>query len=284
MDTPANDLTVAMPTADDDPALVASAIDAAIAQPLANPLLIVDMSAGDAVQAVASARGQAVQYVRFAESRGAADSRNRILELAETRYVLCLDADTLPQAGWAAAMRSTFDRSPGVALVAARCVAIWPSGGRPPLFGTAPAADLLSLLDLGETPVDVPRVMGSSFALDRERVADIRFELRLGFGPHSRLAGEEVAFSEAVRRRGWRIRYEPRAVVGHHIGTARAHWRWMWRRGYRAGCEAALWERPLEPLPRRLSASDYAFLALVAPAMLAGRVASRLSPSAPLNN
>ena len=50
------------------------------------------------------------------------------------------------------------------------------------------------------------------------------------------------------------------------------------RRAYRAGMESVLWDRRLEPLPRSLSVADYAFLALISPAFLAGRLAGRMKP------
>jgi hypothetical protein len=52
-----------------------------------------------------------------------------------------------------------------------------------PLRGDDVGTGEQQLLDLGEQPLDAPRVMGSSFALDREGVADIRFESRFGSVP-----------------------------------------------------------------------------------------------------
>ncbi len=269
--TPAYDVTVAMPTLDDDPVVLAQALDAALGQGLANPITIVDMSLGDEVELVARERGEAVRLVRFRESRGVSDSRNRLLELVETRYALFLDADAVPSPGWAAAMRRRFDVDERAAVVGARCLPHWPTD--PPfLFDAAPAGDFLSFFDLGPEPLEVPRIMGTSYAVDRERLPPQPFPLDVGRAPGVLLAGEEVELCLVARREGWRVVYEPGAVVHHHVGARRANWRWMWRRVFVAGQESRRLRRRLEPLPRALGLRDLAFLAVVSPAFLGGKL------------
>jgi hypothetical protein len=90
-----------------------------------------------------------------------------------------------------------------------------------------------------------------------------------------RRAGEEVVFCLGVRAKGWRIRYEPRAVVGHQIPRSRATWPSMLRRVYAAGRESVYGPQRLEPLPRRLTAPDRLFLATIAPVFFAGRMAEQ---------
>jgi len=263
------DLTPAMVTCDDDPGFLAEALDATLAEGLAEPVVVVDMSRGDGVRGVCEERGAGVRYIAAPDSRGVSDSRNRAVHAIQTRYLLFLDADALPTDGWAAAMRGAFDRAEGVAIVGARCPARWTD--RPPrLFRTPLAGDFLSLFELGDEPLDVPRVMGTSYAIDLERVPADPFPLELGFGPDSRLAGEEVALCERARDDGWRIRYEPGAVVFHTIRPGRATWRSMFRRAFQAGQEARRLQGRLEALPRKPGPADRLFQALIAPAFVAG--------------
>jgi len=280
------DVTVAMPTADDDPKLVAAAIDAALAAGLAHPLVIVDSSRSDGVRAVAARRAESVRYV--AEQHAVSAARNRLLELADTRYVVFLDADALPEPGWAAALRRAFDALPDIAVVGARCVPIW-QGRHPRLFATRIAGDYLSLFDLGDAPLDVPRVMGTSYAIDVERCGPAPFPQDVP----GRRPSDEVMLCLAAHAAGWRIRYEPRAVVGHHIqapqsasaafrpgrasppGAPAATWRGMMRRVYAAGRESVYGPQHLEPLPRRLSFDDRLFRAMIAPAFVTGQLAAR---------
>lgn len=270
---PPTDVTPAMVTCDDHPGFLAEALDAAIGEGMPEPMLVVDMSRGDSVRRLCAARGDAVRYVAAPDSRGVSDSRNRAVARTHTRYLLFLDADALPQPGWATAMRGAFDRAERVAVVGARCPARW-TEPPPRLFRTAPAGDFLSLFDLGDEPADVPRIMGTSYALDLTRVPSDPFPLELGFSPGSPLAGEEVELCDRARRDGWRVRYEPAAVVFHTIRPGRATWRSMLRRAFHAGQEARRLGRRLEPLPRRWRAADRIFQLAIAPAFAAGMLLS----------
>jgi glycosyltransferase involved in cell wall biosynthesis len=263
------DITVALATFDDDPTLLARVLDAVSAEELESPALVVDMSRGDAIEALAATRPR-VRYVSYRASAGLSDSRNRIVDLTDTRYLLFVDADAVPVPGWAGAMRHGFVDD--VAIVGARCVPVFP-GRVPSLFGTAPALDLLGMFDLGDVPLTVPRIMGTSFAVDLERVPSRpAFSLDLGRRPGVLEGGEEIALCNAVRAAGWTVRYEPAAIVLHNVRPERASWRWMFRRARVAGAEARKAKGRLEPLPRRGRAGDYAFLAAIAPAYFAGRL------------
>lgn len=258
-----------MVTCDDHLGYLAEALDAVIGEGMAEPILVVDMSRGDGVRRVCAERGDAIRYVPARDSRGVSDSRNRVVAGARTRYLLFLDADAIPTPGWAAAMRGAFDQAERVAIVGARCPARWTD--RPPrLFRTALAGDFLSLFELGDQAIDVPRVMGTSYAIDLERVPPDPFPVELGIGPDSRLGGEEPALCERARRDGWRVRYEPRAVVFHTIRPGRATWPSMFRRAFHAGQEGRRLGRRLDPLPRPKRPADRLFQTAIAPAFVAG--------------
>lgn len=266
------DVTCAVATYDDDPLLFRRVLDAAVPQ-LERPVMVVDMSRGDAIRETAATR-PGVEYVGFRESSGLSASRNEALRRCPTRYLLFLDADAVPEPGWAEAMRAGFEED-RVAIVGARVVAEW-EGRRPFLFDTATAADWLSLFDLGDESREVPRVIGTSFALDRESLGDLRFDEALGRRPDQAIGQEEVAFMLAAADRGRSCWYAAGARVRHQIPASRARWRWMLRRASTAGRESRLPSaRELEPMPRTFTARDRAFRALVAPAFLAGRLARR---------
>lgn len=261
-----------MPTCDDDPRTLALALDAVVGEQLEQPAVVVDMSRGDAVRDVVETRAPSVRYVAYRESQGVSDSRNRLVELVETRYLLFLDADAVPRPGWALAMRRAFDQNDRVAVVGARCLPAWP-GKVPFLFESTPALDMLGMFDLGAEPRDVPRIMGTSYAIDRERLpTGSPFSPDIGRRPGSFLAGEEVDLCLRIKAAGWRISYEPGAVVEHHVRPERATWSWMLRRMFVAGQESARWSGRLEDLPRRQTLRDLVFLGLVSPWFLAGRL------------
>jgi GT2 family glycosyltransferase len=264
------DVTVAIPTFEGDPALLRRVFAAAVAQ-AHHAVVVVDMSRTDVVADAAADVG-GIELVRLRDSRGVSHSRNECVRRATTRYVLFLDSDAIPEPGWLEAMRAGFDE-PQVAVVGARIVPAWPRRP-PPLLDSVTARDWISMFDLGDEPLPVPRVMGTSYALDRERVADPPFDEALGRRPGVEVAHEEVQLALDATRAGWRCWYAPAAVVHHHIGRERTTWRFMVRRAFTAGREVRLHpDDGLEPLPRAaLTWRDHAFRALVAPAFLAGRL------------
>jgi GT2 family glycosyltransferase len=264
------DITVAIPTFEGDPALLRRVFEAATQQ-AQHLVLVVDMSRTDVVADAADAAG-GVDLVRFSESRGVSHSRNECVRRARTRYVLFLDSDAVPEPGWLDAMRAGFDQ-PCVALVGARVLPAWPRRP-PPLLDSVTARDWISMFDLGDEPRAVPRVMGTSYALDRERVGDAPFDEALGRRPGVAVAHEEVQLATDAARAGWRCWYAADAVVHHHIGRERTTWQFMLHRAFTAGREVALQpDEGLPPLPRPpLRWRDHAFRALVAPAFLAGRL------------
>jgi GT2 family glycosyltransferase len=264
------DVTIAIPTFEGDPALLRRVFEAASAQS-DRPVLVVDMSRTDVVAEAAAAAG-GVEVVRMPDSRGVSHSRNELVRRAGTRYVLFLDSDAVPEPGWRDAMRAGFEQ-PDVAIVGARVLPAWPR--RPPrLIDSATARDWISMFDLGDAPQPVPRVMGTSYALDRERVGDAPFDEALGRRPGVEVAHEEVQLALDAGRAGWRCWYAADAVVHHHIGRDRTTWRFMVRRAFTAGREIALWpDEGIAPLPRPpFTWRDHAFRALMAPAFLAGRL------------
>ncbi|MDQ6751711.1 MAG: glycosyltransferase [Actinomycetota bacterium] len=265
-------MTVGIPTCDDDPGVLSLALDAIAREPITHPPVIVDMSSTDRIAEIARARREPVRYVRCPESSGVAESRNRIVGLTETRYLLFLDADAVPRPGWAGALAGAFAGGERVALVGARIVPVWPHAA-PPLFTTKIGLELLGMLDMGLERCELPRVMGTSFAVDRERLPRVEpFRLDLGRRPGRLLAWEEVQLSLDVRAAGGAILYEPSATVEHHVRAERLSWRWMFRRVYAAGRETRRWPERLDSFPRPLTLRDRAFQLVTTPAFLAGRL------------
>ena len=270
-------VTIAMPTYNADEEIFRRVIDLALGgSPKDTPLVVVDMSTTDVVMRVCADAGERVRY-EWLESRGVSHSRNRCIELAETQLVAFLDSDAYAHPGWLDPLVAQLQGDGRVGVVGSKILpAFHAAPGR--LMHTVTASDWLSLLDLGEEPVDIPAVIGTSYALDRERVPDPPFDESRGRRPGVATAGEEVLLCMKARERGWRVVYEPRSVVDHDIPASRASWRWMWGRAYAAGQEDALWEGAGDFPRPRFGLADHAFRAAVAPSFIAGRLRARLRP------
>lgn len=232
-------------------------------------MIVVDMSRTSVV-ADACADVGGIDHVVLPDSRGVSQSRNEAVRRAETRHVLFLDSDAVPDPGWAKAMAAGFGEE-DVAIVGARVLPEWEQ--RPSLLlRSATASDWLSMFDLGPVAQTVPRVMGTSYAIDRERVSDPPFDEDLGRAPGVALGHEEVRLALDAQAAGWRCWYAADAVVRHDIPAARITWPGMLRRAYVAGQETRYESERLAPLPRDMRPADHLFRVLMASPFLLGRL------------
>jgi glycosyltransferase involved in cell wall biosynthesis len=215
------------------------------------------------------------EHVRVAPGTALGGARQTGTDRSGARYVAYLDSDAIPRAGWFAALRDAVAVD-GVGVAGGPVLPRWPAARVPPLFRAQPAYDFLSMLDLGASALDMPRVLPGNMAVDRKEVGERVFSAERGRTAGDLVGAEETAMMTEYVRSGGRIVYAPGAVVDHATRAERLTWRWMWRRVEAAGREAGMLGESLEPLPRRFGARDYAFLAAVAPAYYAGRIRHRL--------
>jgi GT2 family glycosyltransferase len=263
------DMTLALPTYNDEPSVLRTVLKSATAEPVAAPVIVVDMSTDDRVRRVCGEFGKRISYHHYPESTGVSASRNRCAALASTRYVTLLDSDVRPTQGWLAPLAEAL-HNPDVAVVASRILPQW-EAPPPHLFKSRAAAPLLSIFDLGDHTIDVLRVIGGSYAFDRELVSDPPFDPALGRKPGDPLGLEENVLCEEARANGFRVVYVADSVVHHMIPKERLTWRFMWGRARVMGRERRLAGRPA-PNPGRPSRTrtDKIFLLAIAPAVLSG--------------
>lgn len=262
------DMTLVMPTYNDEPSTLRVVLKAAASEPIEPPIIIVDMSTDDRIRHVCNEFGDRVSYHHYPESTGVSDSRNRCVALASTRYITQLDSDVLPNHGWLDPLARKL-REPDVAVVASRILPQW-LAEPPRLFKSRAAAPLLSIFDHGEETIDVARVIGGSYSFDREFVPDPPFDLALGRKPGDLLALEENALCETARANGFRVVYVAESVAHHMIPKERLTWRFMWSRARVTGRERRLAGKvERNPRPPR-TINDKVFLLAIAPAILTG--------------
>ncbi len=263
------DMTLALPTYNDDPSVLRVVLSAASAEPIANPIIVVDMSTNDGVQRVCREFGGRISYHHYPESTGVSASRNRCAALATTRYVTLLDSDVLPTPGWLVPLARVLSES-DVAVVASRILPQWQA--RPPrLFKSRAAAPLLSIFDLGDETIDVLRVIGGSYGFDKELVGNPPFDPALGRKPGDPLGLEENVLCEEARTNGLRVVYVADSVAYHMIPQERLTWRFMWGRARVMGRERRLAGRPA-PNPGRpgQTRTDKLFKLAISPAVVSG--------------
>jgi mycofactocin glycosyltransferase len=195
-------------------------------------VIVVDDASADpeAIKRIAAGHGAAVVHRPVNGGPGAA--RNTGLDAADTDIVAFLDSDCVPRPGWLDRLLPHFT-DPAVGAVAPRIV--------PHENGTGWLAryeGASSTLDMGARPspvrpgARVSYVPGAALVVRKAAAGD-------GFR-YGMYVGEDVDFVWRMSASGWRVRYEPGAVMGHdHRVTFRA---WFTRRTDYGTSAAALEE------------------------------------------
>jgi mycofactocin system glycosyltransferase len=175
------------------------------------PTVVVDDGSTDAAATAAVAARAGARLIRHAQPRGPAGARNTGLRAICTPFVAFLDSDVVPRPGWLERLLAHF-ADPAVGIVAPRIAALETSGGeRSGVLARYEAAR--SSLDLGPSPAVVT---------PRGRVAYVPSACLVGrvvaFGTgfdETMPVGEDVDLIWRAIGHGWRIRYEPGAIVEH---------------------------------------------------------------------
>jgi mycofactocin system glycosyltransferase len=196
---------------------------------LPHVIVVDDASAyPQAIKRIAAEHGAAVIHRPVNGGPGAA--RNTGLAAAETDLVAFLDSDCVPRPEWLEGLLPHFT-DPAVGAVAPRIVPAHAGSGWLARYEGAS-----STLDMGARPsvvrpgARVSYVPGAALVVRRKAAGR-------GFRD-GMYVGEDVDFVWRMTAAGWRVRYEPAAVMGHdHRVTFRA---WFTRRADYGTSAAAL--------------------------------------------
>ena len=193
-------------------------------------VVVVDDCSADAGAIAAIAAGGGARVIRRAVNGGPGAARNTGLAAVATELVAFLDSDCVPRAGWLEGLLAHF-ADPAVGAVAPRIV--------PHEEGTGWLAryeGASSTLDMGARPsivrpgARVSYVPGAALVV-RGSAAGAGFT-------EGMFVGEDVDFVWQMAAAGWRVRYEPAALMGHdHRVRLRA---WFSRRADYGTSAAAL--------------------------------------------
>ncbi len=222
----------------------------------ARRVIVVDDGSRDraAVRSAAAEAG-AVVLTRPVNG-GPAAARNTGLAAAQTPLVAFLDSDCVPAPGWLDALLPHF-ADPAVGAVAPRIVPH--EAGRTWLARYEGAS---STLDMGQRPgivrpgSRVPYVPGAALVVRKEAAG-------AGFAEDMQV-GEDVDFVWRLGASGWRVRYEPAAVMGHQHRVRLRAW-FARRKDY--GTSAATLELRHPGAVRPLYASAWTAVAWLAAAL-----------------
>jgi mycofactocin system glycosyltransferase len=208
----ADDVTVVIPVRDRAPEL-GRLLAALRADPATAGVPVVVVDDGSAAPLVA----EGATVLRHAVPRGPAAARNTGLRAATTATVAFLDSDCVPRPGWLAALAPHL-ADPRLAVVAPRIVGL--PATRPSWL--TPYEDAVSALDMGDRPAPV-RPMSALSYVPSAALLVRRTALGDGFDESMPVA-EDVDLVWRLAAAGWRVRYEPAALVAHEHPAAPSAW------------------------------------------------------------
>ncbi|GAB1818646.1 mycofactocin biosynthesis glycosyltransferase MftF [Herbidospora sp. RD11066] len=181
-------------------------------------VIVVDDASADPAANARVASGHGAEFVPLARNIGPAGARNEGLRRVRTPFVAFVDSDVVPEPeAFAILLRHFAD--PKVAMAAPRVLGLrMPGNDR----WIRRYEDARSSLDLGVEPGIVrPRApvswVPSAFLLARVDA------LGAGFSADMRV-GEDVDLVWRLAEEGWRVRYEPEAVVRHEHRVEVSDW------------------------------------------------------------
>ncbi|WP_165777622.1 mycofactocin biosynthesis glycosyltransferase MftF [Amycolatopsis antarctica] len=173
--------------------------------PPGSEILVVDDGSADALAVRRAAAGSRV--VRHDASRGPAAARNTGFSLARNDIAVFLDSDVVPLPGWLPPLLAHFD-DPAVGLAAPRIVGLGAERG-----ALAAYERVRSSLDLG--PHEAPVVPRTRVAYVPSAALAVRVAAAPGGFAEDMTVAEDVELVCRLHAAGWRLRYDPSALVAH---------------------------------------------------------------------
>ncbi|MFC4535713.1 mycofactocin biosynthesis glycosyltransferase MftF [Sphaerisporangium dianthi] len=181
-------------------------------------VIVVDDGSDDPAAVAAVAAAHRAELVALPENAGPAAARNAGLRRVTTPYVAFVDSDVVLAPDALRILLRHFN-DPRVAVAAPRVLGLRPAG-RNPWIGRYEEAR--SSLDLGVRPGIVRPRAPVSWVPSACLLARVG-ALGRGFSPDMRV-GEDVDLVWRLAAEGWRVRYEPAAIVRHEHRTVVHDW------------------------------------------------------------
>jgi len=218
-------------------------------------VIVVDDGSADPEAIARVAAGTGARVLRRPVNGGPGAARNTGLAAAQTPLVAFLDSDCVPAPGWLNRLLPHF-ADPAVGAVAPRIVPA--EEGRTWLAryeGASSTLDMGARASIVRPGARVPYVPGAALVVRKDAAG-------AGFAEDMRV-GEDVDFAWRLAASGWRVRYEPDAVVPHQHRVRLSAW-FSRRRDY--GTSAAALELRHPGAVRPLYVSAWTALAWLAAA------------------
>ena len=192
-------------------------------------VIVVDDGSKDATAAIANEYGFRVIST---ENCGLSSARNTGADAAAGEIVAYIDDDAYPDPHWLTYLASTF-MTTNYAAVGGPNIAPAGDGWIAECVAHAPGGPVHVLLN----DRDAEHIPGCNMAFRKDRLINIG-----GFDPRFRSAGDDVDVCWRIQDQGWKIGFNPAAMVWHHRrNSLRAYWRQQKGYGHAEALLEAKW-------------------------------------------
>jgi glycosyltransferase involved in cell wall biosynthesis len=191
-------------------------------------------------------------------------ARNEAIRLCQTDVLLYIDTDAIAAPYWAEQLGGVLIQS-GVGVAGGKIIPKW---HKSPSFiqKSQVVLDQYSMLDLGGNNIEVKKVVGASFGLNKKHLGDVAiFDENLGRRDGKLYSGEESKLCSDALKAGFKIMYVGSSVVQHQVLPERVKFSWIATRMFYQGIASS--KRGGAPAPS--NKGKYTFWDLLALALLA---------------
>jgi len=197
-------------------------------------------------------------------------ARNEAIRMCSTDILLYIDTDAIADPLWAKHLSSILTQE-NVGVSGGKIIPKWLKKTSF-IQKSQVVLDQYSMLDLGDSVVDVHRIVGANFGININRLGNIAtFDEDLGRRNGKLYSGEETKLCADVTAKGFIVRYTGLAVVEHQVLPERIKFSWIATRMYYQGLSSA--KRGGPPAPNnngKYTMWDYLALSMLGPFYLYG--------------
>ncbi|OGC50402.1 hypothetical protein A2716_04315 [candidate division WWE3 bacterium RIFCSPHIGHO2_01_FULL_40_23] len=203
------------------------------------------------------------QYISI-EPRSLSYARNQGTKLASGNLVAFSDPDCVLKPNWMEELITTF-RKFNASIVGTKITPVW--GAETSWYHKSKVIqEFYALLDLSQNYKLVSKVIGASFALDKNKIkSSPYFDEGLGRKEGMFLGGEETDLCKRVVTSGGIVAYTANTQALHKIPKERMNLKWLFKMAYFGGITRAMRGGKVETFTTSYNLRDKAAISLVLP-------------------
>ncbi len=197
-------------------------------------------------------------------------ARNEAIRLSKSNCLAFCDNDAVVSSNWAQEIIKIFMNTQA-SVVGTKIIPRWEIKSKW-YHKSKYIQEFYSLLDLGNEIIEVDKIIGASFAINKDKIKNIRFIESLDRRNGLLIGGGETFFCEQVKKAGGKVIYTPLTFVTHLINEDRMSIFWLFKRAYYGGISRSLSGGKIKPFNKKKSLIDFFALTFISMPYLVGLI------------